>query len=440
MTMRLIVLMTLAVLLPSVRADGWGENYDETKTDRGPLQDPLTFADGRKVTTAKDWRARRAEILSLFDREMYGQPPPAPDCVETELVDEQVTVGGFGVRRRYRMWFRADRSGPCVNWICFLPRHARGPVPVILFLNYHGNYELVRDEDLEVPNVYVPYEPDTRPDPSKRGIMQDPNASTVFPLGTILARGYAVMSACYAEVSPDPKYNEANPSHQQSTFAYTGVFGLWPPRDSKRTDNTTSLGAWAWALSRGLDLAGKIKEIDACRSVALGCSRLAKAALLAAVRDERFAVCMPIQTGGGGCPLAKHYYGENVSILSRAFTHWFCKAYAKYADNEQSLPFDQHLLLACVAPRALLVAGFDDPWYDTKGEYLAVKAASPVWPLLGKDAMPDVPWPAAYDTSAIGRDLGYVRRTEKHGISACDWNWLLDFADGTFGNRQFTAR
>ena len=40
-------------------------------------------------------------------------------------------------------------------------------------------------------------------------------------------------------------------------------------------------------------------EVDAKRSVVTGYSRLGKAALIAAARDERFAVCVPNQTGGG---------------------------------------------------------------------------------------------------------------------------------------------
>ena len=118
------------------------------------------------------------------------------------------------------------------------------------------------------------------------------------------------------------------------------------------------------------------------------------------------------------------------STENRYFLHWYCRAYAKYAaDPAKLLTFDQHLFLACIAPRALLVEGFDDKWYDTEGEYLAVKAASPVWELLTGDGMPQVPWPDDFDTSAIGRRLGYVRRSEKHGLSAIDWKWMLDFAD-----------
>ncbi len=101
--------------------------------------------------------------------------------------------------------------------------------------------------------------------------------------------------------------------------------------------------------------------------------RLAKTALLAAARDERFAVCaFPNQTGGGGVPLAKRDFGENVSTEMSMFHHWYCKAYGKYIDNEQAMKFDQHLLVAAIAPRRILVQGFNQGWFDTKGEFLAL--------------------------------------------------------------------
>lgn len=409
-------------------------NYDRSKISVYKLEDPLRFKDGRKVESTADWKDRREEILDVFASEMYGQLPPDPDMLVTELVDKKTSAAGYAVRHRYRMWFRSDRSGPCVNWVVWIPRFSKKPAPVILFLNYRGNHELVCDPDIEVTEAWCRNEDfveDHRTSESARGRMQDQNEDTIFPLQILMARGYAVMSACYAEISPDPTWMEEDPSYRQDVFAYTGVFDLWGARDSSRKDNITSLGAWAWALSRGLDLAEKIKEIDAEKSVVTGCSRLAKAALLAAARDERFAVCVPVQTGGGGVPLAKRDFGENVSIVNRAFTHWYCPAYAKYAKEPwKSLTFDQHLLLATIAPRGLLVEGFDMPWYDTEGEFLAVQAANPVWKFLGKSGMPDVAWPDDFDTSAIGRDLGYVRRSEGHGVSAYDWLWLLDFADG----------
>ena len=410
-------------------------NYDKAKIPPYTLEDPLMFLDGRKVKTAADWKARREEILGIFAKEMFGQPPPKPETVVTELADEKVgAAAGFAIRRQYRMWFKPDKSGPCLNWIVWLPRYAKKPVPVISFLNYEGNHTLVLDEDIPVTTAWLrngTWVKDHKAIAAGRGYVQNPNSDAVFPLGTILARGYAVMSLCYGEVSPDPVGADA-----QFKEAYTGVFELWGPRDPKRTDNITSIGAWGWSLSRGLDLAERIPEIDAKRSVVTGYSRLGKSALMAAARDERFAVCIPNQTGGGGAPLAKRDYGENISTENRAFTHWYCSGYAKYAkEPHKTMPFDQHLFLACVAPRALLIEGYDSPWFDTEGEYLAVKAASPVWKLLTGAGMPDVAWPDDYDTSAIGPTLGYVRRNEEHGISAYDWEWMLDFADSVFARQ-----
>lgn len=411
-------------------------NYDASKIAPYTLEDPLEFVDGTKVATPADWARRRREILEIFAREMYGAEPPKPEALVTELVDRKVSVAGYAVRHRYRMWFKADKTGPCISWVVWTPRFAKKPSPVISFLNYRGNHELVCDGDIEVQQGWCrngKFVKNNRAIEQIRGRQQNQNEDSVFPLQTIIARGYAVMSACYAEISPDPSRHEKEPEFRQEVFAYTGVFDLWPKRDPSRSDNITSLGAWAWVLSRGLDLAERIETIDAKKSVVTGCSRLGKAALIAAARDERFAVCVPNQTGGGGVPLAKRDYGENISTENRAFTHWYCTAYAKYAEAPwKTMKFDQHLFISAIAPRALLVQGFGSRWFDTEGEYLSVKAASPVWKFLGKSGMPDVAWPDDFDTSAIGKDLGYVRRSQNHGISAYDWMWLMDFADGVF--------
>ena len=87
----------------------------------------------------------------------------------------------------------------------------------------------------------------------------------------------------------------------------------------------------------------------------------------------------------------------------------------------------EHLLLAAVAPRRLLIEGYDSPWFDTEGEYLACKAASPVWELLGKKGLPEGPFPEDFDASLIGEDLGYYHRAEEHGLAAFDWWQLMRF-------------
>ena len=440
--------VALMVFAPSLASKK--PNFDESKVPSYTLENPLAFADGRRVETQADWRSRREEIMGIFAREMYGQPPPVPEEVVTERFEEGETLAGLGIRRQYRMWFRKDRTGPYIDWLVLLPNNIRGErakmsgegvvyengatCPAIVFLNYGGNHQLLTDPKVGLPQGWLDNLRDSgvkdhKATETSRALMRRTDASSVFPAETILARGYAVITACYGDVSPD-----CATKPDKDGRAWTGVFELWGKRDASRTDLPSSLGAWAWALSRGLDLAEHIREIEAKRCVVTGYSRLGKAALLAAARDERFSACVVNQTGLGGVPLAKHFFGATVATETRAYPHWYCKAYAKYADNEQLMPFDQHLLLACIAPRALLVEGFNHGWFNPKGEFLAVKAAAPVWRFLGVDGLPDGGCPADYSTALIGKALGYVRRGGKHGFSGHDWLWMLDFADKTLAD------
>ena len=379
-------------------------NYDESKAGvlgkDYEIPDPLVFADGRKVASAPDWAARRKEILGIFEREVYGRMPPKPGEMVFELVSEKTTEDRFATERRYRQWFKADKTGPCIDWIVFVPRHAKKPCPVILHLNYKGNDLIASGRT----NHYL------------------------LPLGEFAARGYVFMSANYKQISSDGPGKNGMP--------LDGVFELWGARDPKRTDNTGALMAWAWGLCRGLDLAGKIAEADVSRSVVVGSSRLGKAALLAAAFDERFAACVANQTGAIGVQLMKRDYGESIAAQRLMFPWWYCAGLWKWAGREREMPFDQHLLLACVAPRALLLEGYDKKWFDPRGEWLAAKAASPVWEFLKGKGIGLDDWPEPYDDVAVRPPFGYVRRTEDHGLSPYDWKWALDFADRVFYKQE----
>ena len=122
-------MMLASVLALAGAAAARPPNYDESKVAPYELEDPLAFADGRKLKSAAEWPARRREILEIFAREMYGQPPPAPETVVTELAEEGQTLDGLGIRRQYKMWFKADKSGPMIDWIVFLPNRIEGLSP-----------------------------------------------------------------------------------------------------------------------------------------------------------------------------------------------------------------------------------------------------------------------------------------------------------------------
>ena len=100
-------------------------NYDEDKVPSYSLTDPLTFADGRAVTQASDWLDRRAEILQLFETEVYGQTPDKrlpmdvetfgenPNALDGTAIQEQVILrfGASSLANDILMQITKQQSG-----------------------------------------------------------------------------------------------------------------------------------------------------------------------------------------------------------------------------------------------------------------------------------------------------------------------------------------
>ena len=128
----------------------------------------------------------------------------------------------------------------------------------------------------------------------------------------------------------------------------------------------------------------------------------------------------------GGAALSKREFGETVSIINRAFPHWFVAKYKTHNANTAALPVDQHLLLSLMAPRPLYVASAeDDRWADPKGEFLSAREATPVYALynkkgLGISEMPSVNRP-------VGQTVRYHIRSGGHGIEFYDWEQYTTF-------------
>ena len=92
------------------------------------------------------------------------------------------------------------------------------------------------------------------------------------------------------------------------------------------------------------------------------------------------------------------------------------------------MPFDQHMLVAAVAPRACCVAsGSEDSWSDPDAEWLGAKAASEAWRLFGWEGLQgDCPGPGE---TAYESPIAYHKRSGGHDLTAWDWKHFLSFLD-----------
>ena len=113
---------------------------------------------------------------------------------------------------------------------------------------------------------------------------------------------------------------------------------------------------------------------------------------------------------------------------TRCLPHWFDGHYKSFNDVEDKLPFDQHALAALCAPRAVLFTNAeDDQWADPGGQFEMLKAAEPVWKLLGAPGLESPEAPPQGRLS--GGRLGYWIRAGKHSMTPEDWEIFLTFAD-----------
>lgn len=182
----------------------------------------------------------------------------------------------------------------------------------------------------------------------------------------------------------------------QITFNFTQVMSHTQKRGNEPINrlypDQTDMGAycaWPWGISRlidGLEKVGKKSRIDLSHLAVSGCSFAGKMALFAGAFDERIALTIAQEPGGGGVDAwrVSETLG-NVETLGRTSYACFLESMRQFAGkNVNRLPIDHHELAALIAPRALLVLGNTDyEWLAEESNYVSCQAARMVWKAFG---------------------------------------------------------
>ncbi|WP_146946950.1 glucuronyl esterase domain-containing protein [Cyclobacterium qasimii] len=415
----LLVLFCLVGILMPVYGQKFEPNYDEDKVPDYQLPSLLTMESGKAITNKRQWGKRRAELIEIFENEIYGKSPEWDGEITSEmLLENKDYLNGKATRQVVRLTLEREGESLYLDLLVFYPNSGK-KVPAFLGLNFYGNHTISSDDQVAVPDTWVRNNEamgsaNNKPSEKGRGLRIDN-----WPYEDILARGYGLVTLYYGQIDPDYADGFKN-----------GVHALYP--DEQREANSwASIAAWGWGLSRVMDYMENQDWLDSKKVAVLGHSRLGKAALWAGATDERFGMVISNNSGCGGAALSRRAYGETIGQMINVIPYWFSDSFSAYNKKENELPVDQHQLLALMAPRPLYVAsGVEDQWADPKGEFLSCVAASPAYELFGKEGVHAEVLPPL-DQPVMG-GIGYHVRSGGHGLLAYDWKQYLDFADMHF--------
>lgn len=413
----ILVLFVLALhMKDTAHAQPRGFLYDESKVQDYQLPDPLKFENGEPVKTKADWAKRRVEIFDLFQSQVYGKAPDdhvhvmPRDGTSKEVLDGQAILEQIPLQ--------LSKRGPTVDVLIIRPANKKN-VPAFLGLNFMGNHTVFADPDIWITKSWVRNDKRLGATDHKASSVGRGKQASRWSTKMIVEAGYALVTVYYGDIDPDFDDGFNN-----------GIHGAFRQDASEKIkpDDWGSIAGWAYGLSRVREYLLLHPAIDGKKVFVMGHSRLGKTALWAGATDPNFAGVISNNSGCGGAALSKRRFGETVARINTSFPHWFCDNFLQYNDKEAELPVDQHQLIALCAPTPVYVASASkDLWADPKGEFLAVKAASPVYELLTGKGFEIQTFPPTNQPS-IGV-LSYHCREGGHNVTDFDWANYIKFAN-----------
>jgi len=377
--------------------------FDEATANRYPLPELMVTKKGRKVTSVKQWAARRAEIREDFEREIYGRIPKNVPKVNWEVTNTVTgDMGGIPVITKTLVGQVDNSSYPLieVNIQASLttPANATGPVPVM-----------------------VEFDWGFRRGPTPPAWQQQ-----------VIAKGWG-----FATINP----TSIQADGPQLT---SGIIGLTNKGQPRKPEDWGALRAWQWGVSRLLDYFETDKAVDARQVGIEGLSRYGKAAIVTLAFEPRIAIGFIGSSGEGGTKLHRHIFGEQVENLAGGGYYWMAGNFIKYGASEAvfgpktagDLPVDSHQLIALCAPRPCFISHGvvekgDAKWVDVRGSFMATVAAGPAYKLLGKR---DLGTPGNYLTDQmppvgqlISGELAWRQHSGGHSVAE-NWPSFIEWA------------
>ncbi len=289
-----------------------------------PLPDPFAWSDGSgRSTDFRDWSRRRSEIKAEIEHYGIGQKPPRPKNITADFKDSTLTVNVTENGETLVLTARVR-----------LPE-GDGPFPAVIGIGFGGG-------------------------------------SGSLPSDIFANRNVAMIGFNFSQVMSHTQKRGQEPINR-----------LYPD-----LNHIGAYSAWPWGISRiidGLELVEGVLPIDRKHLAVTGCSFAGKMALFAGAFDERIALTIAQESGGGGA--AAWRVSEtlgNVETLGKTSRAWFLEDMFRFGNSVERLPYDHHELMAMVAPRALLVLGNPDyEWLADESGYVSCRAAHEVWKKFG---------------------------------------------------------
>jgi len=339
-----------------------GLNYASLETGNKPA--PAPALDIPRLMTPEG----RAEAMKLLEDTLYGPwPQGLPVAISDWRVINPDYLEGRGTLEELDITIGRGDGARTFQLVAAFPANALAN-PLVLSQTFSSNCatfpgEAVMSEDGD---------PCTARD---FGPIASAIVTTLFgeyiaeaPVGLYFDSGFVYASFHAGDFIPD--------STQRAPGALSGLGADVNP--------TSTLMAWAFAFSAAIDVLEDDPRVDTRHTSIMGHSRHGKAALLAAIWDPRIEAVIAHQSGFAGASLSRSGTGETLERMAETYPHWLAPGAQRYAKNPQLLPFDQHLVLALIAPRRLFLGNARrDVWSDPNSSFRAAQAASAMWEAYG---------------------------------------------------------